>query len=145
MTGQAPRDDDDSTIKAVLKRTRTIVVVGASPKPVRPSNQVMRFLIERGYDVVAVNPGHAGGSIRDRPCYASLAEVPHALDMVDVFRSPDAVPAVVDDVLSLGQRPSTLWLQLGVVHPEAERRAREAGLTVVADRCPKIEVARLGL
>lgn len=136
---------DDETIRRALTRSRTIAVVGASPKPERASNRVMRFLIDRGHDVVAVNPGQAGGTIHGRPCYAGLRDVPHPVDMVDVFRSPDAVPGVVDDVLALDTMPSVLWLQLGVVHETAEGRARDSGVTVISDRCPKIEVARLRL
>ena len=132
-------------IRAILDAVRTIAVLGASPKRERPSNDVIRFLIERGYDVCAVNPGHAGHEINGRPCYATLADVPYNIDMVDVFRASDAVPSVVNEVLALERKPSVLWLQLGVRHDEAAARARADGLIVVQNKCPKIEIARLGL
>ena len=133
----------DAALRGVFERVRAIAVVGASPNPARPSHGVMGFLIARGYDCVAVNPGHAGGAILGRPCYGALADVPHAFDMVDVFRRPEAVPGVVEEVLALAPRPGVLWLQLGVTHPAAEARARKAGLLVVADRCPRIEHPRV--
>ena len=130
-------------IRDILASVRTIAVAGASANPVRPSSFVMAYMIEKGYEVVPINPGQAGGTILGRPCYASLTDVPHPIDMVDVFRRADAVPGVLDEVLALDPRPSVLWLQLGVVHDEAAGRARAAGLTVVQDRCPKIEFGRL--
>ena len=133
----------DDIIVEVLSSVRTIAVLGASPKQDRASHRVMRFLIERGYEVVAVNPGQAGGTILDRPCYARLADVPHAIDMVDVFRRSEAIPRVMDEVLDLTPPPRVVWLQLGIVHEASARRARDAGLTVVQDRCPKIEFSRL--
>lgn len=135
----------EPNVATILSTVRTVAVLGASPKAERPSNDVMRFLIERGYDVCAVNPGHAGGEINGRPCYATLADIPHPIDMIDVFRASDAVPSIVDEVLALDPKPHVLWLQLGIRHDEAAARARAAGLTVVQDRCPKIEIARYGL
>lgn len=129
-------------IREVLASVRTIAVVGASANPVRPSSFVMAYMAEHGYDVVPVNPGHAGNTIQGVPCYASLADVPGPIDMVDVFRRSAAVPGVLDEALALDPRPRVLWLQLGIVHPEAAARARAAGMIVVQDRCPKIEYGR---
>lgn len=132
----------DATILDLLASVRTIAVVGASANPARPSHDVTAWLAGRGYEVVAVNPGHAGGTIAGVPCFASLADVPHPIDMVDVFRRSDAVPGIVDEVLAMAPQPMALWLQLGVVHEDAATRARTAGIIVVQDRCPKIELMR---
>ena len=132
----------DADIRRVLTGTRRIAVVGASDKPGRPSNGVFGFLVERGYDVVGVNPGLAGQSLHGRPVVATLAEV-EALDMVDVFRAADQAGAAVDEAIRL--RARTVWLQLGVVDRAAAARAATAGLQVVMDRCPAIEWRRLGL
>ncbi len=131
---------DDDAIRAILARTRRVAVVGASPRPDRPSNGVFRFLRASGFDVVPVNPAAAGQAIDGIPIVASLAEA-GPLDMVDVFRRSDAVATVADEAIAGGAR--TLWLQLGVV--DAASAARAAGLAVVMDRCPKIEWSRLGL
>lgn len=133
---------DDAAIRQVLTQTRRIAVVGASATPQRASHGVTAFLIDRGYDVTPVNPGLAGQSLLGRPVVASLDEA-GPFDMVDVFRSLDQVPPIVDDAIRLGAR--TLWLQLGVIHEPAAARARAAGLVVVMDRCPLIETRRLGL
>ena len=129
-------------IRDVLASVRTIALVGASANPVRPSSFVMAYMLEHGYDVVPINPGQAGGTILGQPCYGALADVPRAIDMVDVFRRSDAVPGVLDEVLALDPIPSVLWLQLGITHAEAAARARAAGMTVIQDRCPKIEYGR---
>ena len=134
---------DPAHIRDVLASVRTIAVVGASANAMRPSSFVVSYLVEKGYDVIPINPGQAGGTILGLPCYATLADVPRPIDMVDVFRRSDAVPSVLDEVLVLDPRPGVLWLQLGVVHDEAAARARQAGITVVQDRCPKIEFGRL--
>jgi len=133
----------DETIRKILTETRTIAVVGASPNPWRPSNDVLGFLVERGYEVHPVNPFHVGALIRGRRVSARLAEVPAAIDMVDVFRNSAAAAGVVDEALRLDPRPRVIWMQLGVVNEEAARRARDEGLTVVMSRCPKIEFRRL--
>lgn len=132
--------DDD--IRLVLARTRRIAVVGASARPDRPSYEVTAFLVARGYTVVPVNPGLAGQILHGCTVVASLDDAA-PLDMVDVFRASDAVALVADDAIRLGAR--TLWLQLGVIDHAAAARARAAGLSVVMDRCPKIEIARLGI
>jgi hypothetical protein len=133
---------DDATIRRVLNETRRIAVVGASPRSTRPSNGVLRFLVQRGYEVIGVNPGIAGSALHGRPVVARLEEaVP--LDMVDVFRNSIHVGPVVEAAIRLGTR--TIWMQLGVIDEHAAERARAQGITVVMDRCPVIEVRRLGL
>ena len=106
-----------------------------------------QFLQSRGYRVIPVNPGLAGQVALGETVYAGLAEIPReiAIDMVDVFRTPEAVPAIVAEIAAQRPEVKTLWLQLGVVHEEAAATARAAGLVVVMDRCPKIEIPRLGL
>ena len=136
----------DTAIAELLTQTRRIAVVGASPNPERASNRVLQFLIAQGYDVVAVNPGHAGGTIHGAPVVATLAEAKGhwgALDMVDIFRNSDDAGGVVDEAIAHGA--TSVWMQLGVINTGAAERAEAAGLTGVMDRCPKIEIPRLGL
>lgn len=133
---------DDATIRRILADTRRIAVVGASQRPARPSNGVLHFLVKRGYEVTGVNPGIAGGSLHGRPVVARLDEAA-PLDMVDVFRNSRHVGPVVDEAIRLHAK--TIWMQLGVIDEDAAARAREQGITVVMDRCPVIEVRRLGL
>jgi predicted CoA-binding protein len=130
---------DDAGIRRILETTKTIAMVGLSPKEDRPSNGVARFLMARDYTVIPVNPGQR--EILGQPCYASLKDIPVKVDMVDVFRNADDVPPIAADAIAIGAQ--TLWLQLGIVHQEAAERAAAAGLDVVMDRCPKIEYARL--
>ena len=134
---------DDAYIADILGSVRTIAVVGASAKPDRPSHHVMETLIDHGYRVHPINPGLAGTTIHGRTVVASLAEVPEAIDMVDVFRAVDAVPGIVDEALALPQRPGVLWTQLGIRDDDAAARAEAAGMRVVMDRCPAIELPRL--
>ncbi len=138
---QAIDDQTDETIRAIMTTTRRIALVGASAKPWRASHEVMRFLLDRGYDVTPVNPGLAGQTIHGRVVVARLADA-GPLDMVDVFRNSSHVGPLVDDVVRLGAR--TIWMQLGVVDLAAAERARAAGIAVVMDRCPVIEDRRLG-
>jgi predicted CoA-binding protein len=133
----------DDAIRAILKETRTIAVVGASPNPARPSNGVLGFLIAKGFETYPVNPGHAGALIRGRPVSARLADVPARVDMVDVFRKSAAAGSVVDEALRLDPLPRVIWMQLGVIDEEAAERARAKGASVVMNRCPKIEFGRL--
>lgn len=132
----------DAELRAILTSTRRIAVVGASANPARPSHGVLRFLLDRGYDAVPVNPGLAGRLLHGRTVAASLAEAA-PLDMVDLFRAPAHVLPVIRDAVRL--RARTVWMQLGVMHEEAAAEARAAGLAVVMDRCPVIEWRRLGL
>ncbi len=131
----------DDTIRAILTTTSRIALVGASAKPWRASHEVMRFLLDRGYDVTPVNPGLTGKSIHRRIVVASLADAAPS-EMVDVFRASVHVGALVDRAMALGVQ--TIWMQLGVVDQDAAARARAAGITVVMDRCPIIEDRRLG-
>ncbi len=132
----------DDTIRRILTETRRIAVVGASDKAWRPSHGVFEFLLVRGYDATPVNPMLAGRTIHGRAVLASLADAT-PLDMVDIFRASANAGAAVDEAVRLGAR--VIWMQLGVVDEAAAARARAAGLTVVMDRCPVIEVRRLGL
>ena len=132
----------DALLRHVLTTTKRIAVVGASNKPDRPSYSVMKFLIAQGFDVTPVNPGLAGEKILDRPVVATLDEA-GPLDMVDIFRNSADAAAPVEDAIRLGAQ--TVWLQLGVINHEAAAAAREAGLTVIMDHCPAIEIPRLGL
>ncbi len=133
----------DDFIRAVLGDVKTIAVVGASANPARPSYFVQKYLIAKGYEVYPVNPGQAGKEILGRPCYASLTDIPVAIDMVDVFRNSEAAGAITDEALALSPLPKVLWLQLGVHNDAAAERAEAAGLRVIMDRCPKIEYGRL--
>ena len=131
------------SLRRILKRTRTIAVVGVSANPVRPSYFVARYLGLKGFRVIPVNPGLAGQTLFGETVYASLVDIPHDVDMVDIFRKPDAVPALVDEALARWPDLQTIWMQIGVTHPEAAAKAEARGATVVQDRCPKIEYQRL--
>ena len=133
---------DDAVIRRILAETRRIAVVGASPRTARASNEVLNFLVRRGYEVTGVNPRIAGSSLHGRPVVARLEEA-MPLDMVDVFRNSRHVGAVVDEAIRL--QAKTVWMQLGVIDEDAAERARAQGITVVMDRCPVIEVRRLSL
>ena len=133
-------DNEDRVIDNILKNTKTIALIGASVKEERPSNSVMRNLLSRGYQVFPVNPGHAGRKILGRECFARLTDIPHEIDMVDVFRQSNAVPDIVDQAIKC--KVKTLWLQLQIAHAEAEAKARKNGITVVSNRCPNIEFRR---
>ena len=136
-------DYPDSYIRGILNTVKTIAMVGISPKDVRPSYFVFKYLLERGYRMIPVNPGQAGGEILGRKVYARLADIPEPVDMVDVFRAPQFVTAVVEEALALVPRPQVIWMQLGIRNEEATRLAEANGLKVVMDRCPKIEYGRL--
>ena len=133
----------DAEIRAVLDTVKTVAIVGASNKDVRPSYFVARYLIDKGYAVFPVNPGLAGTELLGRPVHATLAEVPEAIDMVDIFRGSDAAPEIVAEALALDPLPKVIWMQIGVRHSEAAQAAEAAGIKVVMNRCPKIEYGRL--
>ena len=132
---------DDAAIREALSRARTIAVVGISDRPDRPSHEVASYLKAAGYRIIPVNPVLAGKEILGERCVASLAEIGHGVDIVDVFRRAEAVPDVVDDALRVDA--PLLWLQLGIVNEDAAARARAAGRAVVQDRCIQIEHVRL--
>jgi uncharacterized protein len=132
----------DEEIRRILTQTKRIALVGASAKPERPSYGVMRFLLDHGYDVTPVNPGLAGQEIFGRRVVGSLEEAA-PLDMVDLFRNSAAVEAPVAEAIRLGAK--SIWMQLGVVNETAAKAARAAGLAVVMDRCPAIDIPRLGI
>ena len=136
-------DYPDSYIRGILNTVKTIAMVGISPKDVRPSYFAFKYLLERGYRMIPVNPGQVGGDILGQPVYAALADIPEPIDMVDVFRAPQYALAIVQEALALKPRPQVIWMQLGVRNEEAARLAEANGLKVVMDRCPKIEYGRL--
>ena len=131
----------DAEIRRIFGETRTIALVGASPKPERDSHEIMAFLQGHGYRVIPVNPVCAGETILGERVRASLSEIDEPIDLVDVFRNSEAAGPVTDEAIAAKAR--TVWMQLGVVNEAAAERARKAGLTVVMDRCPKIEISRL--
>jgi hypothetical protein len=133
----------DDYLRGVLAGVKRIAMVGASANPARPSFAVLRYLSERGLTVTPINPGLAGGAILGLPVYASLADAPGPIDMVDVFRKSEAAGAVVDDALALDPLPRVVWMQLGVRDDAAAARAEAKGVQVVMGRCPKIEYGRL--
>ena len=135
----------DKYLEDILKGCRFIAMVGASPKWVRPSNFAMKYLQGKGYKVIPVNPGQAGKEILGETVYASLADIPGKIDMVDIFRTSDAADGIMDEAIRLKDEKeiSVVWMQLGVINEGAAKRGEDAGLKVVMDRCPKIEYARL--
>jgi len=133
----------DEYIRGVLARVKTIAMVGASANTARPSYFVLKYLSERGFTMLPINPGLAGQTIHGLPVYASLADAPQPIDMVDVFRRSDAVGEVVDAALALATPPKVIWMQLGVRDDAAAARAEARGVSVVMNRCPKIEYGRL--
>jgi predicted CoA-binding protein len=122
---------------------KTIALVGASPNAARPSNGVMGYLLSKGYHVIPVNPGLVGKEILGQPVYGKLADIPEPIDMVDVFRAPEFLNAVVEDALALPAKPRVIWSQLDIRDDAAAEKAEAAGLKVVMDRCPAIEIPRL--
>ena len=131
----------ESYIKEILNKVKTIAVVGASANQDRDSYKVMQVLMQHGYEVFPINPNETGNIILGQPCYADLSSVSRKIDMVDVFRAKDAVMGVTKEAIAIGA--SVLWTQLDIVHKEAAELAEQAGLKVVMDRCPKIELAKL--
>ena len=146
LTGGACMDHDsypDSYIRGILNTVKTIAMVGASEKTNRPSYFAFKYLHERGYKMIPVNPGQAGREILGRKIYAKLADVPEPIDMVDIFRASQYALPIVEEALALTPRPQVIWMQLGVRNDAVARLAEANGLKVVMDRCPKIEYGRL--
>jgi hypothetical protein len=134
----------DTLIKTILRSVKTIAMVGASGNEIRPSYFAMMYLLNKGYKIIPVNPGMAGKEILGQKVYASLSEVPAPVDMVDIFRESQYAPGIVREALAEKDRLALkyVWMQLGVVSEEAAKLAEDAGLTVIMDRCPKIEHGR---
>ena len=132
---------DDLYLRRILRKTKTIAMVGASANWNRPSYFAMKYLLDRGYEVIPVNPAAAGQEILGQKVYSSLAELPKKVDMIDIFRNSEAAGPITDDAIKHGAK--VVWMQLGVVNDAAAKRAEQAGLEVVMNRCPKIEHSRL--
>jgi hypothetical protein len=139
-TGIPARYQDPETIRAILREAKTIAVVGLSPSAGRPSHGVAHYLQEQGYRIIPVNPNEQ--QILGETCYPTLSDIPVAVDIVDVFRRSEYVPAIAEEAVQIGAK--TLWLQFDVISPEGEATAERGGLRVVVDRCLKVEHARYG-
>jgi uncharacterized protein len=133
----------DGYISGILTDCKTIALVGASPNEARPSFGVMRFLLSKGYKVTPINPGQAGKEILGQKVSASLADLPTPADMIDIFRASEAIPALTDEILALPWTPKAVWMQLAIRDDAAARRLKAAGVKVVMNRCPAIEIPRL--
>ena len=133
----------DSYIRGILNTVKTIAMVGASEKDNRPSYFAFKYLLERGYHMIPVNPGHAGETMLGQKIYARLSDIPEPIDMVDIFRASKYALPIVQEALSLKPRPQVIWMQLGIRHVEAAALAEANGMKVVMNRCPKIEYGRL--
>ena len=133
----------DSYIRGILNTVKSIAMVGISPKDNRPSYFAFKYLLERGYHMIPVNPGQAGKDILGQKVYAKLADIPEPVDMVDIFRASPYALGVVEEALALKPLPQVIWMQLGVRNDEAAAKAEAAGMKVIMNRCPKIEYGRL--
>src|SRR3989442_7094658 len=133
----------DDYIRGILNSVKSIAMVGASPVNVRPSYFAFKYLAQRGYDMIPVNPGHVGKSLLGKPFVASLSDIGRPVDMIDIFRNSSHIMPVVDEALTLSPPPKVIWMQLGARDDAAAEKAEAAGLKVVMNRCPKIEYGRL--
>ena len=134
---------DDDAIRAILQSVKTVAMVGVSANDARPSYFVFKYLLSRGYRMIGVNPGLAGGALLGQPIYRRLADIPEPIDMVDIFRNSEAAGVVVDEALALAPLPRVIWMQLTVRNDVAAAKARALGLAVIMNRCPKIEYGRI--
>ena len=134
---------DDTYIRGILNTVKTIAMVGVSPKDSRPSYFAFKYLLERGYHMIPVNPGQAGKEILGRKVYVRLSDIPEPVDMVDIFRASPFVLPIVEDALKMQPRPRVVWMQLGIRNDAAAALAEQNGIKVVMNRCPKIEYGRL--
>jgi len=134
---------DDRYIRGILNTVKTIAMVGVSANTSRPSYFAFKYLLERGYGMIPINPGLEGQDLLGRKVYAKLADVPEPIDMVDIFRASRYAPAIVEEALALKPRPQVIWMQLAIRNDEAARLAEDNDLKVVMNRCPKIEYGRL--
>lgn len=130
-------------IRTILREVKTIALVGASGNVVRPSYLVTKYLLEKGYKVIPINPGMAGQDLLGQKVYATLKDVPEPIDMVDIFRNAEAAAAIVDEALQLQPLPKVIWMQLSVRNDAAAEKAEASGLKVVMNRCPKMEYGKL--
>ncbi len=133
----------DDYIRGILAGVKSMAMVGLSANVARPSYFALGYLLKKGYRIYGVNPALAGKSVLGAPCYATLKDLPETPDMIDVFRGADAVPGILEEALALLPKPKVFWMQLGVRHDEAAANAEAAGMQVVMNRCPKIEIGRL--
>jgi uncharacterized protein len=124
----------------ILRNVKTIALVGVSSNPARPSHSVMKFLLDKHYHVIPVNPGLAGQSLIGQKVFGALADITEPIDMIDIFRNSESAALVVDEALELSPKPKVIWMQLGVRHDQAAQKAEAAGLKVVMNRCPAIEL-----
>ena len=134
---------DDSYIRGILNTVKTIAMVGASAKDNRPSYFAFKYLLERGYDMIPINPGLAGKQLLGKTIYGRLSEVPEPIDMVDIFRAANYAVPIVQEALTLTPKPRVIWMQLTVRNDEAAALSEQNGMKVVMNRCPKIEYGRL--
>ncbi|ARQ01586.1 CoA-binding protein [Pseudorhodoplanes sinuspersici] len=134
---------NDTYIRGILNTVKTIAMVGVSPKTNRPSYFAFKYLLERGYRMIPVNPGQAGKELLGQLVYAKLSDIPEPVDMVDIFRNSEHALGVVQEAVALSPRPQVIWMQLGVRNDEAAALAEASGMKVVMNRCPKIEYGRL--
>ena len=133
----------ESYIRGILNTVKTIALVGASATEVRPSYLVQKYLLQKGYRVISVNPGLAGQTLLGEHVFRSLGEIDEPIDMVDIFRNSDAAGAITDEALALSPLPQVIWMQLTVFNQDAAERAESVGIKVVMDRCPKMEYGKL--
>ena len=133
----------DDYIAGILNEVKSVAILGASANTVRPSFFVLKYMIDKGYEVAAINPGHAGKPIDRAMTYASLSDLPGPVDMIDIFRASSAVPGITDEILALAWRPKCVWMQLTVRDDDSAARLEAEGIKVVMNRCPKIEYGRL--